>query len=262
MPVLLAQCALPPLLLLLVSFVQRRHGPALGGLLAGLPLTSGPVVLFTALHGGAALAGRTAAATLAGVGPVCLLCRVYAAAARRHGPRATLAAALAAFAVTASALELLRPPTALVLPADLLVLARVAAGWPGAAVAADRTGGGAAPGVRMVLVTGWVLAVCALTWRLGPAAVGPFAPFPVLVVVQVAHTRRAGGAAAATAFLRSVVRAEWCFVAVFATLAALLPGLGTAAAFAAALAAGAGAQAAAGYAARRFTASPTAPSPG
>jgi hypothetical protein len=258
MPVLLAQCTLPPVLLVLVSLLQRRRGPASGGLLAGLPLTSGPVVLFTALHGGATLAGRTAAATLDGVIPACLLCWTYAAAARRHGPRGALARACGVFAASAAAVEAVRPGPAAALAAACVALAAAARWWPAAPADADRAGAAvaAAPAgesplaVRMALVTGYVATACVLTWRLGPQATGPFAPFPVLVTVQAAHTHRARGALATAAFLRAVVRSGWSFLAFFTLLAVLLPGRGTAVAFAGALCGCAAAQWAAGVSAR------------
>jgi len=43
---LLIKLLLTPLLMLAVSWAARRWGPGIGGLLAGLPLTSGPISIF------------------------------------------------------------------------------------------------------------------------------------------------------------------------------------------------------------------------
>ena len=55
---------LAPLLILLATLAGRRWGPAVGGWLAGLPLTSGPVSLILALEQGPEFAARAALGTL------------------------------------------------------------------------------------------------------------------------------------------------------------------------------------------------------
>ncbi len=49
MNLLLLKLVLSPLLLLMATLAVRRWGAAVGGLLVGLPLTSGPVSIFLAL---------------------------------------------------------------------------------------------------------------------------------------------------------------------------------------------------------------------
>lgn len=58
---------LTPLLIAAASFAQRRWGGAVGGLIAGLPLTSAPVSVFLALEHGPAFAAHAATATMLGV---------------------------------------------------------------------------------------------------------------------------------------------------------------------------------------------------
>ena len=53
---------LAPLLILLATLAGRRWGPGVGGWLAGLPLTSGPVSLILALEQGPEFAARAALA--------------------------------------------------------------------------------------------------------------------------------------------------------------------------------------------------------
>jgi hypothetical protein len=46
MELLLIKLFLTPLLMLTISWSTRRWGPEIGGLLAGLPLTSGPISIY------------------------------------------------------------------------------------------------------------------------------------------------------------------------------------------------------------------------
>src|SRR5437016_7099204 len=57
---LLAKVVLTPLFIAAVTLAGRRWGPAVGGWLAGLPLTSGPVSVFLALEQGPGFAVRAA----------------------------------------------------------------------------------------------------------------------------------------------------------------------------------------------------------
>src|SRR5256885_13738533 len=68
MTLLLAKLLLTPLLIAAVTLAGRRWGPAVGGWLAGLPLTSRPVSVFLALEQGPGVAARAAVGALAGPG--------------------------------------------------------------------------------------------------------------------------------------------------------------------------------------------------
>ena len=83
---------LAPLLILLATLAGRRWGPAVGGWLAGLPLTSGPVSLILALEQGPEFAGRAALGTLFGLISLSAFSLVYGVAARRMGWPACLVA--------------------------------------------------------------------------------------------------------------------------------------------------------------------------
>lgn len=242
MPVLLAQCALPPVLLALVSWLQRRRGPALGGLLAGLPLTSGPIVLSVAIEHGPGFAARTATATLGGAASASALCWAYARTARRGGPGRALAAGCAVFAAGSAVQQTAHPAPAAIALTGFLTVAVVLLRWPGYQAADAAAAPGSPLAVRAALVTCYVLAAAALSPAVGPQATGLFSPFPVLVVTQAVHTHRTCGPATATAFLHGVARSTCAFLAFFATLAATLRVAGVGWAFPAALAAGAGTQ--------------------
>src|SRR5205085_6910931 len=76
---------LTPLLIGLVSLASRRWGPAVGGWLVGLPLTSAPVTLFLALEQGSTFAAGAAQGTLLGQISVSSFCLAYSWLALRLG---------------------------------------------------------------------------------------------------------------------------------------------------------------------------------
>src|SRR5207244_6161076 len=111
MTLLLAKLLLTPLLIAAVTLAGRRWGPAVGGWLAGLPLTSGPVSVFLALEQGPGFAARAAVGTLAGLVGVPCFCVVYARLSRTRSWTLATAAGIAAYLAGAALLS--RVPLAL-----------------------------------------------------------------------------------------------------------------------------------------------------
>src|SRR3990172_1682278 len=87
---LLLKLILVPVLIGALSLAGRRWGPAVGGWLAGLPWTSGPVALFLALEQGTTFASNAAQGTLMGLVSVAAFCLAYSVTAGRRGWRASL----------------------------------------------------------------------------------------------------------------------------------------------------------------------------
>ena len=117
MTILALKLVLTPLLIAVASLVQRRFGGRVGGLVAGLPLTSAPVSVFISLKYGSALAAKAAVATLLGVVAMSGFCTAYALCARRLSWPPSLA--LAAFTCAAITITLSRVPQNLVLAAAI-----------------------------------------------------------------------------------------------------------------------------------------------
>jgi hypothetical protein len=69
---------LTPLLIAAASLAQRRWGGVVGGVIAGLPLTSAPVSAFLAIEHGPQFAARAATGTLLGVTAMSAFCVGYA----------------------------------------------------------------------------------------------------------------------------------------------------------------------------------------
>ena len=99
---LLLKLTLAPLLVALATLVARRWGPRIGGLVVGLPLSTGPIFLFLAIDQGLDFAHRTTVGILFGLVGLAGFALVYAAVSRRAGWFVSLAlSAIAYFVVSA-----------------------------------------------------------------------------------------------------------------------------------------------------------------
>ncbi len=98
---LLVRMALVAMFVVLVALVAERIGPFLGGMMASLPLYTGPIYLMLALeHEVDYLAASTLGSiAICGATPVFVL--AYCLAARRHGAAFSLACAIGAWLVCA-----------------------------------------------------------------------------------------------------------------------------------------------------------------
>lgn len=74
---LLLKVTITPLLMLLVSSIARRWGNFVGGIVAGLPVTSGPISIYLALDQGNHFAAQAAIGSLNGLGAVVISYSAY-----------------------------------------------------------------------------------------------------------------------------------------------------------------------------------------
>jgi hypothetical protein len=229
----LLKLVLAPTLILLATLAGRRWGPAVGGWLAGLPLTSGPVSLILALEHGPEFAARAALGTLFGLISLAAFCLAYGIAARRLRWAACLAAALAAFAVSTLAFEGVTLPLALAFGLVSTVLAAVGAAMIGSdpprpaprLLAGDLV-------IRMALAALLVLALTSVAGALGPALAGSLSPIPVFGALLAVFAHRDQGAAAAVALLRGMVLGSFGFAAFMVMVSGLLDRVAIAPAYA------------------------------
>jgi hypothetical protein len=199
-----------------VTLASRRWGPSVGGLVMGLPLTSGPVSVFLALQYGPAFAAQAAAATLAGQTSGCAFTLAYGFASRRwNWPVCVLVSLLTFIACTTllnrGSWSLVSGAVALL--AAILVVARIipARDIPAAPV---RPPSWDLP-ARMVVATAFVVALTAAAQGLGPKLSGLIAPFPIYAPVLGAFTHHRQGSAAATQLLRGNAVGALSFISFF-----------------------------------------------
>jgi hypothetical protein len=193
-----------PVAVLLVTLAGRRWSQLVGGWLAALPLTSGPLVLAVGLLDGSGAARELSDGILTGIPMIVVFCTGYRALAGRHDWPVCLAVAAAATALTAGLLGLMALP------------AWASAGLVGVAVAAtilrrqpDQDHGTEASAwelpIRVTVTTGLVLGLSIVSNLAGPRLAGVLAAFPALACVLAAMTHRSGGSAAAIELVRGLV---------------------------------------------------------
>ena len=101
--VLLLKLTLAPLLVALATLVARRWGPKVGGIVVGLPLSTGPIFLFLAIDQGLGFAERACIGILFGLVGLAAFALVYTAVSRYAGWGVSIIlAAVAFFLVSAS----------------------------------------------------------------------------------------------------------------------------------------------------------------
>ena len=204
MALLLLKLGLTPALIGLATLVSGRWGPAVGGLVVALPLTSGPVLLFLALEQGLAFAARATEGSLTGVAAVTAFCLAYAWAGRRFTWWAALAAGYLGFGATSIAMQ----PVASGPLAGLVAIALVAPAvgirlLPARGPTPDLT---SAPWwdlpARMATGAALVLGITGFSAVIGPQVSGLLATIPVFITVLAAFTHRREGPARTILLLR------------------------------------------------------------
>lgn len=215
-----------PGLILAVTLLTRRFGPVLGGLLMGIPLTTGPISFFLAHQFGQDFAAKAAASSLLGQVSTVGFCLSYAVTASRSGPLVSAGAGFVAFA----ALSLVFANIDLSLPLAIVVftaaLIGVGQAFPtGPAVPPLRRAPVWDLPMRMALGSAVVLTITGLASQVGPHLSGLIAPMPVIALVLAVFIHAGQGAEAANALLRSVVLGSPAFGVFFLTLVTALPHL-------------------------------------
>jgi hypothetical protein len=231
---------LTPALIGAASLASRQWGPAVGGWLVGLPITSAPVAFFLALEHGAPFAARAAAGTMAGTISQAAFSVAYGRLARRGGWGVALAGGCLAFAAATVALAAVAVP---LVPLFLGVVGALAVGlWAmprdvAAAPAARRLPAWDIP-ARMAVATALVLLLTGLAPVLGARLTGLLTPFPLYAGTLAVFAHRLEGPGSAGRVLSGLLVGLLAFATFFLVLAGTLERVGLAASFGAAVVAG------------------------
>ena len=227
---------LTPIIIGLVSLIGRRWGPAMSGWFVGLPLTSGPIVLFLALDQGTAFASRAAQGTLLGQVSVAGFCLTYSWLSFRVGWLRTVLASCCAFFASTLVLEQFSPPLILTFASVVSFLTLVLKLLPESHHQAI-----VMPPprwempLRMFVATALVLLLTGLADPLGPRLSGLLTPFPIYASILATFTHHFQGPTTACRLLRGVVTGSFTFAVFFLVIAGMLERWGIAVAFSCAL---------------------------
>jgi hypothetical protein len=223
---LLLKLTLAPLLVAAATLMARKWGAKVGGLLMGLPLTTGPIFLFLAIDQGPGFAAKASVGILFGLIGLAAFALAYAISSSRFGWASCLAFAVAAFlAFAVAALWLGSNVFVATLAACVaLLLATSLIGKPGLV---------AAPPplwwdlwVRIIAVAALTLATTAVAARLGPVLSGVVGTYPVAITVVVTFTHVQLGRDAVLAMLRGSVLSWFAFASCFLVIGLLIEELG------------------------------------
>lgn len=223
MDLLTAKLVLTPLLIAVATLAARRWGPTVGGWVAGLPLTSGPVSVFLALEQGPSFAASAAQATLLGLIGVAAFCVGYARTANALNWPGSCALGLASYlmAVWGLSTASLKLHASILLVFFVLVAATAMAGYPTARVIRTRASLWDLP-LRMVAATAMVLVITGGAERLGPTWSGLLSPFPVFAAVMAVFSHVTGGPRSAVRLLQGVVIGSFAFASFFVVVALMI----------------------------------------
>jgi hypothetical protein len=224
MSVLAAKLILTPSLIAIATLAARRWGPAVGGLIAGLPLTSGPVSVFLAIERGAAFAAAAAEAALLGLIAVITFCVGYGKTADRVGwPASCVAGSVSYFAaVLVLSKMFVGIYSSMLLVYSITVAAILLMGRPRINTANRAEHSLPELPLRMIAATGMVLLITGIAGRIGPTWSGLLSPFPVFASVMAVFSHRTDGPSAAIHLLRGVIAGSLAFASFFVIVALML----------------------------------------
>lgn len=215
--------SLTPLLIAAATLTARRWGPAVGGWLVGLPLTSGPVSVFLALEQGRPFADAAARGAVFGVVTIAVFCLAYSRCAERFSWLPSTVAALLCY--LASVLLLACFSHSLLVSAIavsvMLWLCLFAIGS-----SFERLFLLAAPRwdlpLRMTAATAMVMGITAAAAHLGPELSGLLSPFPVFTYVMAVFSHVQNGPQAVRQLMRGVIMGCYSAAAFFIVVSLLV----------------------------------------
>ena len=233
---LLLKIAVPPVLVAGMSLVARRWGPALGGLIMGLPWMTGPVLFFLGLDKGEAFALKAATGVELAVLPIVAYMIAYATVAGVAAWPLSFLAAAASFIGLAAVVRSIDigvvPATFVALAA--LGLARVLLPRPKGVPVPVRLPAWDIP-ARMAATFVLVSIIMSSADILGGQLSGIMSSFPVILTVIGTFTHKQSGVDAVRAMLRAVTLSLVSFSMFFLTVGLALPHIGLVGAYAAAV---------------------------
>jgi hypothetical protein len=216
-----------PIFIWTVSIVGRRWGPSVGGLVIGLPLTSGPVLFFLALEQGSSFASAASQGTLMGLISLSTSCLVYSRLSFGQSWSASLVASCATYFAVALLLDFLSAPLLLsfaVVVAFLVMIWRLIPSGAVGRVSRELTRWEIP--ARMIAATSVVLLITEGATILGPHLSGLLTTFPAYAMVLAVFIHRFDGADASTLFLRGVVTGSFTAAVFFFLIASFIVQLG------------------------------------
>lgn len=228
---LLFKIILAPVLIGLVSLAGRRWGPAVAGWLLGLPLNSGPILLFLLLEQGPRFASDAARGSLLGILAWAAFCVAYAFCCVRMSWWWSTLAGWIAYSVIAVALLPLSLGVTGAFVLVTVVLAAILLTFPKAPQPDSLSGQPKQElWLRMVTASVMVVALTGVARILGPTRSGILSAFPAYTTILAVFSHR-HGPASAVRVLKGVTLGLYTAATFLLTLSLSLKHLGGASSF-------------------------------
>jgi uncharacterized membrane protein (GlpM family) len=214
---------LTPLIVLIVTLVARRWGESIGGLLIGLPLTSGPVSIFLVVEQGRHFAAGAANAAILGLVPTTAFYIAYVLSAKRFPWYLSALSGILLYSLVVAGISILPIGTELT---TILVPMILCAGVLTLGKRAGRDELISPPWwdipSRMILATLLLILITTGASTLGSKWSGLLSPFPIFTSVMVTFSHRQGGPSAARRLIQGVSLGLFSYVAFFLVVRSLV----------------------------------------
>lgn len=206
-PLFYLKVTIAPLMVLSVSYLQRRYGDRFGGWLLGLPITTAPFILIIGIQEGHIFAAHTTRGVLLGQIALITFSWSYAFAAPRARWYLALAVGTATCLATGYLVTVLRTPfwlSTLALIATWLIARKW---WPNSAIpeVKVRTPRWELP-VRILVSLTLLISLSALAPHVGAKIAGALSTYPVLISVLGAFNQRRFGPGVTVATLKGLMQ--------------------------------------------------------
>jgi hypothetical protein len=212
-----------------VTLAGRRWGPAVNGMLVGLPLTTGPISFILAHMFGLEFAARSAVGNLAGQISMCVFCLTYSLAAQKSNWLVSTFSAVSAFMFSTF---LLNQISWQLIPAFIALFVAISLTLQFIPHERMSTYTAIHPKwdlpARMIVATIFVIFLTAIADKLGPQLSGLISTFPIFGVVFAAFTHLQQGANAVSNLLRGIVLGSIAYAFFFLSIGSSLTHLGIA----------------------------------
>ncbi|HEX7301781.1 hypothetical protein [Lentzea sp.] len=230
MDVLLLKLFLAPALVVVSSVAGRRWGPAVAGVLVGLPIVAGPILFITYRQHGAEFAARAASSSLLALVSLAVFAVVFAHVGSQAGWVVTVATTWITVLGADFALSFVRVPVLVSFACSLVAtaLAMLCMPKPEPVDALKKAPTWDLP-ARAVATGVLVLVITTASAALGPGWTGLLAPFPVASTVLAGFIHAQQGSAMATRAMVGVLTGLFAFASFCFVLAVFTVPLGTAA---------------------------------
>ena len=214
---------LAPILVGLVSYIQRRWGDGIGGRLIGLPLTTGPFIFIIYIQEGAPFAARAAHGVLVGQVALIVFTWVYAVSAMKMSWGRALATGTIACLATGAVLTSFEISLYVLLPLLIAAWLLTTKFWP-AYVIGPRTS--EIPRwelpARLLVTVVLIVTLTGTASILGPRVAGALSTYPVIISVLGAFSQRRHGPHSTVAMLHGLMASLPITIAIMTTLTVAL----------------------------------------